>query len=606
MLRFNFNINPQIGQNLYQVLVLVVFIRMISFLLARVSASIVRYTSIGDVFKVLTISSAGSLFLVVLNVAAAFLGKEYPVPFSIIGIDFFATAFFMISYRLVVSLLYVRYSQGAVPQTRVVIYGSKEMAVLAKRALELDPKNHYKVVALISTSSVNTGKQVEGISIYALQDIEKVIQKYCVDQLLFANHRVDTEIEESIVQICLNNNVKVFNIPNVKDWINSSQNVRKMKELNIEDLLSRDPIMLDKKALISQLNNKTILVTGAAGSIGSEIVRQIMQFSFKRLILIDQAETPMYNIGIELEKLRVDGSLEYIVADITSKQRMEKIFSTYKPDIVYHAAAYKHVPMMECNPLEAIRNNVIGTKILADLASIFKVSRFIFISTDKAVNPTNVMGASKRIAEMYIQALNSVSGTAFITTRFGNVLGSNGSVIPLFTRQIAAGGPVTVTHPEVTRFFMTIPEASQLVLEAGVCGRGGEIFVFNMGKSVKILDLAKKMIKLAGYEPGTDIQIQFTGLRPGEKLYEELLHQSEGTIQTHHPKLLIAKVREYDVTHIDQRISVLEETIASQNALLLVREMKSTVPEFISQNSIFEELDKEVQYSDTMSSLKAV
>jgi FlaA1/EpsC-like NDP-sugar epimerase len=347
-------------------------------------------------------------------------------------------------------------------------------------------------------------------------------------------------------------------------------------------------------------------VTGAAGSIGSEIVRQIMQFSFKRLVLVDQAETPMFNIGIELDRLRVEGSFEFIVADITSKPRMEKIFSTFKPDIVYHAAAYKHVPMMECNALEAIKNNVTGTKILADLSAAYKVSKFIFISTDKAVNPTNVMGASKRIAEMYVQALNQHCSTSFITTRFGNVLGSNGSVIPLFTKQIEYGGPVTVTHPEVTRYFMTIPEASQLVLEAGAYGRGGEIFIFDMGKSIKILDLAKNMIKLAGLEPFVDIQIEFSGLRPGEKLYEELLHHAEGTIATHHPKIMIAKVREYDLSVIKQRITVLEEAVASQNAILVVREMKNTVPEFISQNSVFEDIDKEIQYVNKVSSLQVV
>ncbi len=607
ILRFNFSFTPEIYQKFGEVIILILVIRLLTFVIFRAYTGIVRYTSIKDVFRILLINLAGSASLLIMNFIAGIYKVSYPVPFTIIGIDFLATVFLMIMYRLAVKTMYLEFSYGSVPKTRVIIYGSKEMAIYAKRALEIDPKNHYKVVAFISTSRVTIGKQMEGISVYPYEDLVKVIEKCNVEQLLFASSKLNVDLESKIAKICLNHNVKVFNIPSVTNWINGSLNVKKIKEFKIEDLLSRDTIVLNKIAIKDQLENKTILISGAAGSIGSEIVRQIMQFSFKRLILIDNAETPLFNLGNELSNLRNTGSFEFIVADITSKQRMDKIFSIFKPDIVYHAAAYKHVPMMESNPIVAIKNNVLGTKNLANLSSIYKVSKFIFISTDKAVNPTNVMGASKRIAEMYVQSLNSHSTTSFITTRFGNVLGSNGSVIPLFSKQIECGGPVTVTHPEVTRFFMTIPEASQLVLEAGAYGNGGEIFMFDMGKSVKILDLAKNMIKLAGLQLEKDIQIVFTGLRPGEKLYEELLHQSEDAIATHHPKISIAKVRKYDFADVSEKIFNLEEAVSSQNALLVVREMKKIVPEYKSQNSVFEEIDKENVFPDQrLSSLKAV
>jgi len=605
LLRFNFNISVT-GQKLYQVVLLVLAIRIASFIIIRAYAGIVRHTNVKDIFRIMMIIVAGTFGLVIMNLVSGAFGKGYPVPFSIIGIDFFATSLLMIMYRMGIKVMYMEFGHSSVPKSRVLIYGSKDTAMLAKRTLELDPKIHYRVVAFISTSDLTVGKQFEGVNIYPFEDLRKVIYKYNVDQLIFASSKLNSDLEASIVHICLSEKVRVFNMTHVRNWMDGTKNSNRIKEFRIEDLLSRDPIELNKVAIRNQLENKTILVTGAAGSIGSEIVRQIMKFSFKRLILIDQAETPLFNLEFELDRIRSHGSFEFIVADITSKQRMDKIFSIHRPDIVFHAAAYKHVPMMEGNPIEAIRNNVIGTKILADLSSNYNVSKFIFISSDKAVNPTNVMGASKRIAEMYVQAMNNLSGTSFITTRFGNVLGSNGSVIPLFSKQIESGGPVTVTHPEVRRYFMTIPEASQLVLEAGACGKGGEIFVFDMGKSVKILDLAKNMIKLAGLEPNVDITIEYTGLRPGEKLYEELLHQAENTLETHHPKILIAKVRQRDYGEVSRLIEVLEEAVSSQNAMLVVRVMKKIVPEFISKNSVFEEIDQEINCINKLRPLQAV
>ena len=596
LLRFNFAIPEDYNHRLSIAILLVLLIRTTSFIAGRVYAGIVRYTGIRDIFRVLMVNAIGSLSLVLIGLGSnSLFGNLYPVPFSVIAIDYFITVVFMITYRLVVKVVYMEFTHVAMPKTKVIIYGSKEQAILAKRALELDSNNHNKVVAFIGTSFLTIGKHLEGIPVFSPDELEKVIFKYNAEQLVFATSKLTSQVENSIAQICLTHHMKLYKIPRIEGWMNGGVNTKNIKELRIEDLLLREPIVLDTVAIKKHLENKTILVTGAAGSIGSEIVRQIMHFSFKRLILVDQAETPLFNLELEIAGMKKDGFCDIIVADITSAERMQKIFHQYKPEIVYHAAAYKHVPMMENNPLEAIRNNVLGTKILADLSCRYKVSRFIFISTDKAVNPTNVMGASKRIAEMYIQALDGISETSFITTRFGNVLGSNGSVIPIFQQQIENGGPVTVTHPEVKRYFMTIPEACQLVLEAGNFGKGGEIFVFDMGQSVKVLDLARNMIRLAGFEPDVDIMIRFTGLRPGEKLYEELLHHSENTILTHHPKILIAKVRGVDIESINYSIECMKSAISIQNNHALVVEMKKAVPEFISKNSIFEQIDKEMQ-----------
>jgi FlaA1/EpsC-like NDP-sugar epimerase len=375
-------------------------------------------------------------------------------------------------------------------------------------------------------------------------------------------------------------------------WINGELSFNQIKKINIEELLERDEIKLDEQRIGEEIGGKTILVTGAAGSIGSEIVRQISRFAPRQLILIDQAETPLHYLELETLEYNKGSGLELILCDICNELRMRKIFDAFHPDMVYHAAAYKHVPMMESNPAEAVLTNVGGTQIVADLSVEYGVKKFIMISTDKAVNPTNVMGASKRIAEIYTQALTRSGNTRFITTRFGNVLGSNGSVIPLFRSQIEKGGPLTITHPEVTRFFMTIPEACQLVLEAGAHGKGGEIFIFDMGKSVRILDLAKKMIQLSGLTLGKDIQIKYTGLRPGEKLYEELLNIEENTIPTHHPLILTAKVRELSLPEVRKDIADLISLVSSHANFDIIRKMKQMVPEYKSQNSVYEELDK--------------
>lgn len=595
-LRFNFNVPQDTIENIENAILLILAIRASIFVVSKMFAGIIRFTGLRDIFKALCVNIIGSVIILSIVLLKANLGHDqYLIPTSVIAMDFFITVFFMLFFRVGVRVAYFELSRASVPRKNIIIYGSKELAVLAKRALELDSKNHYRIVAIVSSVDNAWGKNIEGITVYSPDNLETLIYKYEINQLIIASNKVRTTIDNSIVQICLNHHVKIFNIPSLTELISENLSINKIKELRIEDLLARDPIVLDKSGLNTSLYNKTILITGAAGSIGSEIVRQVINFPVKQVILVDQAETPLNDLEIEINTLSGRDLCKIFVADITSKDRMENLFRTYKPDVVYHAAAYKHVPIMEHNPSEAVRNNVIGTKILADLASDCGVSKFIFISTDKAVNPTNIMGASKRIAEMYIQALNRESGTMFITTRFGNVLGSNGSVIPFFQKQIESHSPITVTHPEVTRFFMTIPEACQLVMEAGNLGKGGEIFVFEMGKSVKILDLAINMIKLAGLRPYEDIDIVFTGLRPGEKLYEELLHKAEDTVPTHHPKIMIAKVREYSLNNIRNCIHSMEMAIHIQNDQLLVREMKKTVHEYISQNSNFEEIDKELK-----------
>jgi FlaA1/EpsC-like NDP-sugar epimerase len=391
-----------------------------------------------------------------------------------------------------------------------------------------------------------------------------------------------------------------LNVPPVTNWINGELSFKQIKKIKIEDLLEREPIQLDIPLIMQQITGKSILITGAAGSIGSEIARQIVPFHPGKLILLDQNESALYDIELEIEDKFKLKNVEPVIGDIRNTERMRNVFNTFKPEIVFHAAAYKHVPLMENNPSESILTNVYGTKLIADLSVEFGVKKFVMISTDKAVNPTNIMGATKRIAEIYTQSLNFNSNTKFITTRFGNVLGSNGSVIPRFKKQIEEGGPITVTHPEITRYFMTIPEACQLVLEAGTIGNGGEVFIFDMGKSVKIVDLAKKMIKLSGLALGKDIQLVFIGLRPGEKLYEELLNDHENTIPTHNPKIMVAKVKEYDLQTISKDIIELNSLFYTQNNESIVRKMKDILPEFISNNSVYEQLDKDASIINTL------
>jgi len=478
-------------------------------------------------------------------------------------------------------------------KTGVIIYGAGEAGLITKRTFDRDKGIRYKVVAFVDDDKAKSGKKIEGVRIYHTSKLEQLLESLDIKHLVISIQNIAAIRKQEIVDSCLKYNTRVLNVPPVRSWINGELSSKQIRKLNIEDLLGREPIKLDMAKIKSDITGKVILVTGAAGSIGSELVRQIISYKPRLLVMVDMAESPLYELELEVREHLISKHchLETVIGDIRNKERMRNVFKSFHPDIIFHAAAYKHVPVMELNPSESILNNVLGSKNLADLAVEFKVKKFVMISTDKAVNPTNIMGATKRIAEIYIQSLNKTTSTQFITTRFGNVLGSNGSVIPRFKRQLEKGEPLTVTHPDITRYFMTISEACQLVLEASAMGKGGEIFIFDMGQSVKIAELAKKMILLSGLELGKDIQIIYTGLRPGEKLYEELLANEENTMPTHHSKIMIAKVKEYDFDVISHEINDLILMFEGQDNDVIVRKMKEIVPEFISQNSIFEKLD---------------
>jgi len=591
-LRFNFAIPTQEENGFYILIALIPAVRIVSFLISRIYAGIIRYTGTKDAERIFIVNSLTSLLFVAINLVTYFLidGRFY-IPFSILIIEYILTVFLMTSFRIFVKVMYSEIMNSNKEKLNVLIYGSSELAITTKRTLEQDDETQYEIVGFLNKKGMNTGQKLEGVSIYEDGNIDKIIEKQNVDILVFAKQNIDVKTKNEITEKCLAHNLKVLSIPETKKWINGELSVNQIKQIKIEDLLERPEINLDIENIKNNISGKTVMITGAAGSIGSEIVKQVSRFNPKTVVLFDQAESELYNLELEIANNYKTSDYKIIIGDITNKERLEYIISRYKPEIIFHAAAYKHVPMMENNPAEAVNTNIKGTRNIADLADKYKVSRFVMISTDKAVNPTNVMGASKRIAEIYVQSLNNKSETKYITTRFGNVLGSNGSVIPLFKKQIEAGGPITVTHEEITRFFMTIPEACQLVLEAGTMGEGGEIYIFDMGKSVKIVDLAKKMIKLSGLTIGEDIEIKFTGLRPGEKLYEELLNVAENTIATHHSKIMIAKVRQYEYELITKNIDELITELCNFDNYKIVGIMKQIIPEYKSMNSIFEKLD---------------
>ena len=591
LLRFNFALPDTYVHSLYFTVPLILFVRVLFFVIFRVYAHIIRYTSLEDIKKVIFTVFSGTSVLLVLTLTNHYYQFGFRIPLSVILIEFLITTYLMTNLRLLVKYIYMvlRFSENDVK--KVVIFGTKELAVLTKEALELDRQNKYKVVAFLDIGKNNKKKKLLGITIFSFREFGKLLDKHDLTHLIFAKSNLKNTDRETIAQICIAHDIKMLTVPDIHSWIDGELNVTQIREVKIEDLLQRDPIILDKDHIKEQIYGKVVMITGAAGSIGTEIVRQITRYNPRQLILIDQAETPLYDLELELKEKFKFENFKILLADITNVDRISKIFDIVRPDIVYHAAAYKHVPMMENNPIEAFQNNVFGTRILADTAAKHKVDKFIMISTDKAVNPTGIMGATKRIAEMYIQSLNDVSSTNFITTRFGNVLGSNGSVIPRFMKQIREGGPITITHPDITRYFMTIPEACQLVLEASIMGKGGEIYLFDMGKAVKILDMAKNMIRLSGRLLDHDIKIKFTGLRPGEKLYEELLLASESNKPTHHPKIMVANVCKYDFNEIQTRIDQFIDPVKSQNLLSVVRLMKEMVPTYKSKNSIFEKLD---------------
>ncbi len=590
LLRFNFRI-PEIDmKDMPFVIGFIIVVRIISFILGKTYAGIIRYTSSEDAQRIFSVIFLGSTILGITDIITYNTTGKIIIPTSIVIIDFIATVFLMVAARTLVKVLYYELKNPSRAKNKVIVYGAGESGVITLRTLDKDAGSKFKVVAFIDDDKKKKGKKIEGVKIHHTDELDELLTDMDITFIIISTVHLPASRKQKLVEKCLSYNTRVLNVPPISSWINGQLSFKQIKKIKIEDLLERDEIVLDKEKTYAQLYGKTILVTGAAGSIGSELVRQIIGFKPKKIVLLDQAESAIYDLVNELKEYD-QTTFEEVIADIRNQERMENVFNHFKPQIVYHAAAYKHVPLMEMNPSEAISTNVGGTKIVADLAVKYNADRFVLVSTDKAVNPTSVMGASKRAAEIYTQALGKNSKTKFITTRFGNVLGSNGSVIPLFKNQIEKGGPLTITHPEITRYFMTIPEACQLVLEAGCMGNGGEIFIFDMGESVKIVDLASKMIRLSGLTIGKDIEIVFTGLRPGEKLYEELLNNSENTIPTHNKQIMIAKVEPYELKQIEPEISKLIELFYTQDNVKIVSQLKAIVPEYLSNNSIFETLD---------------
>lgn len=522
--------------------------------------------------------------------------KEIAIPYPIIYIHYFVSVMTMISFRLVVKFTFNYFSIVPGNTHKVLIFGAGHKGQITRDVIETDRSLKIKLAGFIDDNWQLQNKMIGGLPVYSEEKaFEKIVETEGVKEIIIAvsRHKLSKERKRQIINLCLIKHIKVSDVPDTANWMNGSLSANQIKEVQIEDLLGRDPIVLNKDRISKGLYRQTVLVTGSAGSIGSEIIRQILNFQPGQLILVDQAESALFDLQNEIKANINCENTVFVIANVADRYRMRKIFSTYRPSIVFHAAAYKHVPLMEMHPYEAIKGNIGGIKVVADLAVEFLVRKFVMVSTDKAVNPTNVMGATKRICEIYIQSLSQIPymKTHFITTRFGNVLGSSGSVIPTFKKQISQGGPVSVTHRNITRYFMTIPEASQLVLEAGFMGTGGEIFLFDMGQPVQIYDLAEKMILLSGLTPHKDIKIEITGLRPGEKLYEELLATSEDTLPSFNNKILIGKIRKFSYQEQNQKITDLLNNLTKESEEMLVARLKELVPEFISNNSKYEVLD---------------
>jgi FlaA1/EpsC-like NDP-sugar epimerase len=568
-----------------------IIVKFVVFQLFRIQKGLVRYTSTEDLRRIfLAISSTTLIFTIASIARAQFMDGYYLFPTSILIMEFLVSFAFTVGSRFIVKLVYLEATKDKSAKVNVVVYGAGVSGLITKRTISKDRLINQKIIGFLDDNKKMHNTRLEGTRIYAPEKLEELAAEFEIKTLIIAIQNPDTENINRIVEKCLSLGIEVQKVPRPRSWINGEFSSKQLSKINIEDLLGRKPIQLDQAKISNELKGKVILVTGAAGSIGSGLVKQIGNYEPKNIILLDQAESALYDLQQDLHAKGNAFPFEIVIGDIRNYDRLKRVFDFYKPEYVFHAAAYKHVPLMENNPSEAVFTNVKGTKNLVDLSLEFGVHKFVMISTDKAVNPTNVMGASKRVAEIYAQTKNNLGKTKFVTTRFGNVLGSNGSVIPLFQKQIEQGGPLTITDERITRFFMTIPEACQLVLEAGSMGNGGEIFVFDMGKSVKILDLAKKMIQLSGLEIGKDIEIKVTGLRPGEKLYEELLASEENTIPTHNPQILIAKTKDND----EEKLHAIEELIhlfEMQQNDQIVRKMKAIVPEYISNNSEFEKLD---------------
>lgn len=599
ILRFNFSLSELIKYDFEQGVAFYALCGGVAILISGSYRGIIRYTGIQDGGRIFFMLVINLVLVTTSNLIYYYNTQHNLVPYSVVLIGFLSSFLFLFNYRLLVKYIFAYYKNALTKRNNVMIYGAGQSGMITKEVI--DSSETMRVVGFLEDDNNKAGKALGGTPIYFNRNkagIDELLTGLNVSELVITVKDLPYERKSEIVDACLRSQVKVRTIPPIERWVKGELSLNQIKDVNIEDLLGRESIRLSNEHISRELAGKVIFVTGAAGSIGREIVFQILNYQPLKVILIDQGESALYELERELHSQRVGVAIFPYLADITNQQRINGIFQEHKPHIVFHAAAYKHVPVMESNPSEAIHCNVLGTKNLADLSVTYKVEKFVMISTDKAVNPTNVMGCSKRISEIYVQSLNNhldKSGarhTLFVTTRFGNVLGSNGSVIPLFKKQIQAGGPVTVTHPEITRYFMTIPEACQLVLEAGAMGKGGEIFIFDMGNSIRIADLAKKMIQLSGFEPDKDIEIIYTGLREGEKLYEELLGDKENSIPTHHPKIMKAKVSEYAYHEANNYIELFWDLVNDRNELKMVALMKELVPEFKSNYSRYEVLDQ--------------
>lgn len=593
LIRFNFQLNFDLAKFSMQ-LPLIALVALLSFLIVGSYKGIVRHTGVRDAINIFVANSIMLLFLggMVLVNRSFNIVSNFTIPLSILVIHYLLNMLLLIASRFIFKEIYCFLISDYRTAKRVLIYGTDEAGILTYSVLKDDKDNSVQIIGFIDDEKSKKGKTINRLNVYDSAAIDKeFISSKRVDEIILATQKIQPsqliELTTNFAQL----SVKVKIAPPIKTWIESELKSHQIKDVNVVDLLGRAPIELNNPILAQEFSEKIVLITGAAGSIGSEIAKQAANFNYKHIILIDQAESELYNLQQYFSAKNLH-NITSIVADVRNEKRMDSIFKQYQPTIVYHAAAYKHVPFMEENPYESVCVNVLGTKIVAELSLKYTVEKFVMISTDKAVNPTNVMGATKRIAEMYMSCLNKKGSTKFITTRFGNVLGSNGSVIPLFQSQIKNGGPLTVTHKEITRYFMTIPEACQLVLEAGAMGKGGEIFVFDMGESIKIYDLALNMIHLSGKKYPDDIAIDIIGLRPGEKIHEELLGTSENTTATYHHKIMIAKIKETDdEDSVCDKIIALCDLNKEMNIKNTVLKIKEIVPEFISNNSKYEALD---------------
>lgn len=599
LFRFNFKTTRIADKMFLTSLAIITGTYLLCFVVFKTYKEIVRHTTIQGVLRILGTTFIATVILLLINYFyGSFMNGQLLIPFSVICINFFVGFFLLASVRILIKGLFYYASKSK--RKPVILVGAGELGRAAINSINKEVVSEWYVSAIVDDDPLKIGKAIHNIRIIGFDELEKHLVKKPVERAIIAIHLISLDRRNEIANFFVDRGIKVSILP--AQWVNDPFKIKRLRDVKIEDLLEREPIKMNNASISERLKGKRILISGAAGSIGSEIVRQVARFKPEKLILLDMAESPLHEISLELSENYKEINSTIFIGNISDLSRMEYLFESFRPNVVFHAAAYKHVPMMEKHPQEAVINNVRGTRLLADLSIKYAVERFVMVSTDKAVNPTNVMGASKRAAEIYIQGLHEHmqnlypggSSTALITTRFGNVLASNGSVIPRFKEQLRKGGPITVTHPEITRFFMTIPEACQLVLEAGAMGNGGEIFVFDMGKSIRIADLAKKMISLAGLKIDSDIRIVYTGLRPGEKLYEEVLSEEEHTKDTYHPKIKIATVCHSDLKEASAYIDEMTTAAYNNDDWQCVKLLKLLVPEYISNNSKYHSIDVKV------------